>query len=455
MTAASRSTRKHILSHLIIFSLMFFWGTGLASAEPAPVLSIEQAVALALVHNQDLRIAGNQVRDGEVAVRLQRDQFLPGLTADGGGALRHDQGASGKYRDYGTLTADLNLSLNLFNGFGDQAALEEARQALAARRHSFTREEQSLLFTTIDNYLQAVKALEQIGVAEQDLKDNETQLADIEAYHKAGSRPITDVYLQQAETARARSTLLAARRDYQVNKLALLQTIGVNATAELEVVMPDNKLLEIAPDTDPAKLVAAALSLRPDLQARQKEVAAAKEQVRVAKAGGYPSLDLVASAGSGFDGRNDEVFGSQMGEDNFQAAVGLSLFIPIFDRNLSRHQTSQALIASDSARLEVSKLQRQIEAEIGQAVADYCTADALLETARAQLSYAEDALASTEKRYQVGAATLTELTSARSVYVEARYSLVEAEINRMVEAVAIVYYRGDLDAKQFYQKVNG
>jgi outer membrane protein len=442
---------KRNLLYLAICALCLFSGARPALAEVAPALDMEQAIILALAHNQDLLIAADQVHDGEISTRLQRDQFLPAISADGSATVRHDAGAVDGDRNYDSLAADITLRLNLFNGFGDQAALEAARQTLAARKHSYSREEQQLVFTTIGNYLEAVRTLEQIQVAEQDLRDNELQLADIEAYYRAGRRPITDVYLQKAETARARSALLSARRDYLVSKLTLLQTIGIDATATVEVVMPDHSLLKTVPETDAAALVATALVRRPDLQASQKEVAAAGEQIRVAKSGAYPVLDLAASTGTSYDGRNDEHFGSQMREDNFNASLGLSLSVPLFDRNLSRHQVSQALIGSNTARLGVRKLQRQIEVEIGQAVADYRTADEQLEVARAQLTYAANAVESTEKRYQVGAATLTELTSARSVYIEARYALIEAEIDRMVQTVAIAFYSGDLDTTLFSQ----
>ncbi|MEZ4598592.1 MAG: TolC family protein [Syntrophotaleaceae bacterium] len=442
---------KRNVSYLSIAALGLLGGLSPSLARSQPLLNLEQTVILALTHNQDLQLSANQVRDGEVSVRLQRDQFLPGLSGGSSATLRHDEGALDGDRNYDIWSADVAMNLNLFNGFGDQAALAAARQSLAARQHAFGRQEQSLVFETIGNYLEAVKTLEQIGVAEQAVQDNEQQLAAIEAYYRAGSRPITDVYLQKAETARARSALLNARRDYQVSMLSLQQTIGIDALARAEVALPDHPLLKTVPSLDASTLVEDARQKRLDLLALQKEVAAAGEQVRVAKAGRYPALELLASAGTSYDGRNSVHFGRQMSQDNFNASVGLSLSVPIFDRNLSRHQERQALIGSSSAQIEVIRLKRRIEVEIGQSVADYRTAEEQLAVAEAQLTYAKNALASSEKRYQVGAATLTELTNARSVYVEARYARIEAEIGCMMQAVAIAYYSGSLDPGLFFR----
>ncbi len=426
-----------------------------AAAQSPPVLRLEQAVTLALAHNQGLQIAADQMRDGEISVRLQQDQYLPQITASGTASLHHDVGAQEEECNYSNLASDIKLSLNLFSGFSVQAALEKARQTLAARQHSFGRAQQQVVFTVIGNYLNAVKALEQIRVAEQNLLDNAQQLSDIEAYHQAGRRPVTDVYKQQAETASARSTLFGAQRDYRVNKLALLQSIGIDATTKIDVVLPNSPLLHNIPETSETVLLATALNGRPDLLALQKNVAASVEQIRLAQAGHYPSVDLVAVAATSFNDREEDDFASQLKEDNLTGTLSLSLSIPIFDRNLTRHEVDQARVGRNTAGLELAKLQRQIEAEIGQAVADFETAGQQLEAAREQLNYADKALESTTQRYRAGVATLTEITSARSVLVEARYAQIEAQLDRMIQTVAIAHYSGDLNPILFSKEISG
>ena len=96
-----------------------------AAAQSPPLLRLEQAVTLALAHNQGLQIAADQTRDGEISVRLQQDQFLPQITASGTASLHHDVGAQEEDRNYGNLASDIRLSLNLFSGFSNQATLEK------------------------------------------------------------------------------------------------------------------------------------------------------------------------------------------------------------------------------------------------------------------------------------------------------------------------------------------
>ncbi len=419
------------------------------ASEQGTTLTLDQAMTAALKNNQGLRLTKDQVFLQEIALQQKKDNFLPEVNADGSVGFSHEQGAVGSERDYQSLSAEVSASVNLFNGFGDRAALEQASQTLAAQQKTLTRQQQTLVFDTVSAYLDAVKNLEQIQVAQQTLEDNQRQLADIEAYYQVGRRPVTDVYKQKAETAQARSELLAAQRDYQVSKLTLMQTLGIVTTTQFEVVIPKHAALSDTPATDITVLIRQAMEKRPDVLAKEREQRAAEAQQRVAQSSAYPTLDLVLGVGTGYDSRGDSAFGSQMDDDNLYGNAGLNLSIPLFDRHLTRNAVSQARINRHSVDLELEQLQRQVEVEIGQSVQEYLTASDQVEVASAQLTYAQEALNSTEQRYRVGAATLTELTDARSTFVEARYAVVEAHIDRMLRTVAIAYYQGNLDGAMF------
>lgn len=435
------------LAMVSIVGLALPWPT--AASEQGDTLTLKQTVITALKYSQSLRLTKDQVFSQEIEVRQKKDNFLPEVNVDGSVGYSHEQGAIGSARDYGSLSAEVSASVNLFNGFGDQAALDQASLTLLAQQKTLSRQQQTLVYDTVSAYLETVKNLEQIQVAQQALEDNQRQLADIEAYYRVGRRPVTDVYKQKAETARARSELLAAQRDYQVSKLTLMKVLGVVTTTQFEVVMPEHAALNDVPPTDIAVLIRQAMKQRPDVLAKEQEQRAAEAQQRVARAGAYPTLDLVVGVGTGYDSRGDSAFGSQMDEDNLYGNAGLNLSIPIFDRNITRNAVSQASISRHSVDLELEQLQRQVEVEIGQSVQEYLTASDQVEVASAQLAYAQEALNSTEQRYRVGAATLTELTDARSTFVEARYAVVEAHIDSMLRTVAIAYYRGDLSGAMF------
>lgn len=421
-------------------------------SDPSPTLSAElppltigTAVRIALERNPALHQAANQIAAGEITVARRRADFTPDLNLTLTGAERFDRGAAADGRNYETASGTLGSGLNLFNGFGDVAALRGAQWSLAGLRDSYSREEQTLIFSAMTAFLQAMSDRELIGVRAGILEGSRRQLERVEAFYRAGSRPVSDLYQQQAETGGAELDLLSAERDYAVARLQLLQTIGLPPTAGIDLLLDDVSALEsllLARLQGPPDL--AGLSRRADLQAAGMAYEATREDVVQARAGYWPTLNLSATLNSSYTGLDrGDGFSGQFFDDNPNAAVGLTLGVPLFDRQLARHQVAQARLRQDDARLTLRQRQLGAEAELGRAIEDFRTAQKLVGVTEARLTAARQALDAVEERYRVGAATLVELTQSRAAFASAGAERVRARYGLLSRAAAVAYYQGD------------
>ena len=442
-------TSRFAIAHLL---LVFCLATTARAQEPAAQelrLTLQQALRIALEKNPALQQAANQVDSSGIAVAQRRSDFAPDLGVTLSGAERFDKeldlDGDRDSRNFETVSGTLGSSVNLFNGFGDVAALRGTEWEWAGTRDSYTREEQTLVFTTLTAFLQALGDRELIVVRSENLEGNRRQLEQVEALYRAGNRPVSDLYQQQAETGSAELDLLTAERNYVVAKLQLLQTIGLPPTTTVEPAAPDLAPLEAAlVDRQQGAPDLAALGQRADLQAGTKQIEASREQVSEAQAGYWPTLDLSASINSDYTSlieRNG--FSDQFFDDNANAAIGLSLAFPIFDRHQTRHQIAQARLRESNARLSLRQNLLLAEAELGQAVEDFRTAQKLVGVTESRLIAARQALAAVEERYRVGAATLVELTQSRALFAEAGYDRVRARFGLISRGAAIAYYQGD------------
>lgn len=414
------------------------------------MLTLQQAIHIALEKDPGLRRSANQVESSSITVAQRRADFAPDLTATLSATERFDKaldpvtgGRDG--RDYETANGSVGSSLNLFNGYGDVAALRGAEWSLAGQQETFTRDEQTLVFSTVTAFLRALGDRELIRVRAENLEGNRRQLEQVDALYRAGNRPISDLYQQQAETASAELDLLGAERDHAVSRLQLLQTIGLPPTTTIELPVPELGALEAnLAAQSPTALDASDLAQRADLRAREKQIEAAREQVIEARAGYWPTLNLSASINSDYTSlERGSGFSEQFLDDNPGGAIGLTLAVPIFDRWLTRHQVAQARIRQDDARLSLRQQQLQAEAELSQALQDFRTAQKLIGVTESRLTAARQALAAVEERYRVGAATLVELTQARAQFTAAGYERVKARYGLITQGVAMVYYQGD------------
>ncbi len=420
-----------------------------AAQSTASPLTLSQALRLALDRNPAFKQSANQVASGAVTLTQKKANFAPELRLSLSGEERFDKdydALSGDRdeRNYESAGGAIGSTLNLFNGFGDMAALRGAELELAGLRDSYSRDEQTLIFTTISEFLEALTRRELIMVRRENLEGNRRQLERVEALHRAGNRPMSDLYQQQAETGSAELDLLLAQRDEVVAKLQLLQTIGTSPSAGVELATADLDPLERTLLAEvPAPLPAGILAQRPDLAAQQKQINASREQVKEAEAGYWPTLDLSARLGSDYSSLLEPGFDQQFFDDNAAAQIGLTLAVPLFDRFVTRNNVAQAQLRQHDAELALTRLALQADAEYGQAVEDFLTAQKLIGVTAARLTAAREALAAMEERYRVGAATLVELTDARTQFTEAGYERVKARFGLLRQRVALAYYRGD------------
>ena len=410
-------------------------------------LSLSQAVALARADNPDFALSRNRQQSAAINVEAAQGRFLPSLQGSANGSENFQQQTASGVESW-QRHADLQLtaSLNLFNGFADNAALEASRQQLQAADADLKRQSQILAFTVASRFITVLSDDELVQVAIQNLKSQQDLEQQIEAFQRAGVRSVTDLYQQQAATAQAEFKLFDARRNLQVARLQRLQSLGCTPPATVEVVPPDSRdLPALLGSLEPAEVFAQALALRPDLLAQQRQITAANQQIRLARAGYLPSLDLQASGGTSYSSTESGNLGGQL-DDNRDASLGLRLTIPIFDRDQTRTEVAQAQLNAADQTTTLLKLHQQIGLEVGQALADYQRAGQQLAAVGRQLDYAGQALAASEARYRVGATTWIEVSDARTVFVQAQGDEIRARYEVLLQGLNVGFSRGDLDS---------
>jgi outer membrane protein len=419
-----------------------------ARAEDAKAISLKEAIDTALKTNVDLLRATSLTESQEISLRRSKTDFLPDLRLSLGATRSYGKEEAQRSNNFewehsNSMNLSVSSGLEVFSGFGRIAALRQSRLQLDAGRKSLARSREQVIYETVQQFVLVVLDGELTSVDEQNLEAQKRQLAQIEAFTKAGRRPIVDLYQQQAAVADAESRLLIDRRDYEVDTYKLLQIMGVSPGAGYSIVAPDveemtNGLAGLVGEDAATK----ALSGRADLEAQRLQVEAAKRQITASRAGYWPSLSISAGAGTGYRSGGGFDFGDQFYSNNLNASVGISLSAPIFDRLATKSSVDQAKVQLRQAQLDVTKLELQVEVDVRQALEDYATASKAVEVAVAQSTYSEQALKSMEERYRVNASTLVELTQARATSLQSIYNLINARYSRLLRGVAVLYYAG-------------
>lgn len=416
---------------LVVFITLFalpFSATAKESAQTNQVLSLEQAVAIALKNSPGLNQQVNTVKSASITVSQRQADFYPDLSLSASGSEDLD------------MNVKLSTSVNLFNGFGDIAELQSSELHLEAELENLSQEEQTLVFETISQFIQVLTNQELISVEEMNLEENTTLLERITAFHKAGNIPLSDLYQQQAETKQAELDLLEAQNNLKSSKLYLMQTIGMIPTDLYTLSPPDFTQLSLElPDEEIDRLTLLALENRSDMKAQKRQLDAADQQISGAKAGRYPTVDLVAALATDYsDSRGESM------DENLDSTIGVTLSLSLFDRFETRNSTAQAQIEKRNEQLTLQEKKLQVSLEVAQAIQNLQKAQKTIGVVESKLTHASRALQSYQERYRVGASTLVELTQARTQYVTAAFDQVQAKYDLVTQEISVAYSLGNL-----------
>ncbi len=421
-----------------------------ATTRPASdTITFDEAMSIALRQNAVLRESENASTLSATVVSSRKQAFLPTLavssnTAQTLGRTFNQSEGTIVTQTTSTLNTGLSSSVTLFDGMRNVTALRAAQLDQTASSNDLARARQTTVFTVASDFLALVKAQEQLRIQRENLVALEAQEAQIDKFVQAGTRAISDLYQQQAATASARSTVVAAQRDVELGKIGLMQTLQLDPRGTYQFATP-------VVATDPASatikldnLLERAFARRTDLAAEQSRVSAAAQTVKGASGAKLPTVSLSVGYNTAFSSATDLGLVDQLNQRR-GGSVGIGVSFPLFDRGATSIATQQARLQEDNARLALENKRQAIGLEVRRAYLDYETARQQLVATRAQQKAADLAVTTTQKRYELGSSTLLELTQARAAQLQAASAVVTARYTVAFQRAAISYYAGDLE----------
>lgn len=435
--------RLAAVSAVALTSLVLY-GPSDAIAQPAPqVITLDEAIQLALERNPTIRQSENSLRSSELGVRQQKLQLLPRLNLTSGTGVPY-LSVGGQTNP--SVTAGLSASMQIGNIYSTLANMRQSRINEEISTENLDRSRQTMIFNVMSSYLSLVETQDQIEVQDRNLATVEEQLRQIQERVEVGGRPISDLYQQQASVASARLSALQTERSVIVATMNLIRLLQLDPNGEYEFVRPE--LGPLSTDIDSLSLEtlsSRAFAQRPDLRASELSVASAEESLKIAKASRWPSLSVSLGYNSGnFNSNANGAFLDQWDRGR-RGNLSFNVSVPIlnFTYGISKER---AEISLENARMNLENARQGVAIEVRTAYLDLQMAEEQLAVAQAQMEAAELSRRMAEQRYEAGAATLLEQVQAQLSHQQASLALVNAEYELVFQSRLMAYYLGGLEA---------
>jgi outer membrane protein len=424
-------------------------------------VTFNEAVRTALDQNTDIKRAQASARQSNVQVRAEWMDFVPDLSLRSSVTRQYGRNFSQVTGGFTTESTDFfNLSgssgITLFNGFENVSSLRQAREQATADQTSLKRTQREVVFTVMDQFIALVESREIVRVRKEQVEAQRQRLRQIREFVDAGSRPRSDEFTAEADLADAEQQLLQGRRELEVNKTRLIQTLQLNPREAYDFQVPDLEGDTLgAARYDLSALVDEAFEKRLDLRVAEAERRAAQQGIRSARSSYYPTISLSGDYGTDWTSRGqfrdpenpdqiiDPSFTDQL-NNNRGGGVSLSLSIPIFDQLQRSTQVQQAQVQAQNAKYALQDQRQQVALQVRQSYLDYQNAVQQLEAANKRLRAAERARTAAQERYRLGSADIVELQNAIRDYVDAASQQVRARYNLIFQQKRIDYNVGRL-----------
>lgn len=403
----------------------------LPATRPAEIatgqVTLLHALQLANQLNERLSIEGENYLQAVINRKRAVAAFLPTIDLTGGYGL--DENVGGGQPNH-TLDAAAVGSINLFNGFSDQARLRVADLTIEQRKYLLLDVQESLLADVVRAYYAALRNEQLVVVLQNTAELQQGRVDDMYARRDAGvARPL-DVAQSEAQASQTRVTLIDARNAAANARSALTLLTGVNmGRAVLSEVDTTTSLGD-----DAAQIAQGALSQRQDLLAAAKARDAARQDVEVAVGRYYPSVSLDLK---GFPYRE-----STPSERDWESL--LQLHMPIFSAGRIEADVRQAWSRFRQASLFESLLRRQVLADVEVSRENLASSKKRLAELAVQVAAARQAVEQAEQSYNAGLATNLERLAAQDQLLNASLGETSEYYNLRVDYADLLHAAGEL-----------
>ncbi|MEM7009398.1 MAG: TolC family protein [Thermodesulfobacteriota bacterium] len=407
---------------VLLILISFLLGSFYCYAQEPNVLSLDEAVDLAITNNPAITISDANVDISRADLKNAKSVYYPQISSRI--IVPFIGRESGFFLDQ--LIYDFGRTSN---------RVKSSREFLKARKFDKDTAEDDLILDTIIGYY-TVLSEEHIAIAlEKQVVENERRLEQAQGFYKLGRVPLTEVTKVEVDLGNAKLEQIAAQNNLEVAKVNLLTIMGLedeSFTYDLEdstIVAPITYELEDS--------IIQALGSRAELKSLEAQKDAMRANLKASKREFYP--EVFGRTAYRFEGKGAETPG-------FIAGVGVRF--PIFEgfSRFAKVEDSKAHLRKTKAELRSTRA--AIISQIKQLYLDLEFAQENIKVTKATKESAEQSLLLARERYNLARASSVELAEAEALFAVSNARYMQSIYNYNINIARLERATGEIDESQ-------
>ena len=397
---------------------------GLTSDKAATLADLEQ---IALQANPSIRKAVNGVNMAYLAVKIQKADFLPMISASAGHSrtTRNTDKHNYDYDTVGTYNGALNLDLMIFDFGKTNAAVKQSLEEYKEAVHNLRSAENGVIYAVRTAYFALLRAVELDKVAKETVAQYKEHLDHVQIKNDVGSGTPFDLTKAKVDYNNAILNANSMANNVAIAWTNLVSAIGLAESTSFSISTV--KLPEYELDLD--KLMNLARLSEPGLAALLTAEKAASLNVEKAIKDLYPSLNLnLGAVLSGHDPTLPMLW---------NATGAASLSGTLFTGGKKENAIKLAVLQLKNARASTVAYEQELYKKLSTATLNAELAQKQLQVAQLTESQAQEYFDIVSEQYNVGKASSLERTDAQVSLSDAKAKTVSA-IYDYQDALALI-----------------
>ncbi len=474
------------ITYSMLISLLLFSSTLFAQNKPIKnVWSLETCINYALENNLQLKKQSVNNEISELDYKQSRYNLLPSLNTN----ISRNYNFGDKFNVYtsnyeqGTTINDnfsLGSSITLFNGFRQLNTIKQNKLNMLASQSEFQTIKDNITIEISVAYLDILYSQEINKVAKEQYQSILQQHSRIKKLVDAEQLAYTNLLDIKAQVAKEELNIITTQNNLDLSYFTLYQALNLpeSDTFEIEipkVEIPDNPILIYKLD----EIISYALENRAEVQTAEYKLQSSEKEILIAGSRRYPTVALsgyltssYSSSYETFDstgsiqylGTTPTMYVTESGQpiymqnyiyptnsvpyqeqitDNIYKYIGVSLNIPIFNKNIVNTNVKKAKLSVISNKYELETTKDIISKTVKQA---YFDAEAALKKYLSSKKYVEALTLSfnnTERKYQLSTINTVDYNIAKTDLIKAKSELIQAKYNYIFKIMVLDFYMGN------------
>lgn len=424
---------KPLILWLAIFSFTI-GATTIAKAQP--VLTLNDAIGIALKQNFDLAIARNEEDIAQIVNNWGNAGRLPNISANAGynvSSNNLDQRLSNgtDIKRAGALFQQENIGLNtqwrVFNGFRVLAAKNRLDEQERIANMGVRLQANQIVYNVITAYLNLLRFQAQLKATEESLDLFEQRMKLAENRYNIGVASKVDYLQSAADYNEARNLIITIENNIQQGKVAVNNVLSRNP---VEAFSTDDSVSTVTIGSRESVL-AALDTLNPAMLIARSQLKVLEQQKREINALRLPTVTL--NAGASLNNSINSA-GFTLRNTTYGPNAGIQLAVPIFQGNVIKQNMRVNDILQKNQTVQIQLIRNDLQSALANAYYNYNNAERQYKLEQKNLEVVQENNIIGMERFRKASITTVELRQIQINLVEslnrliiARYTMKQAE----------------------------